>query len=131
MQDYKDLLVWKKSMRLAEQILLHTQNFPKEQRYVLVAQMQRAAVSVPSNIAEGRTRQTEKEFIYFLNIARGSMAELQTQIMLSMKMKFLDQSIGKEMLSDSEEIFKMIYGLRGTLATTTVKAKTSRLKAHG
>lgn len=131
MQDYKDLLVWKKSMRLAEQVLLHTQKFPKEQRYVLVAQMQRVAVSVPSNIAEGRTRHTENEFVYFLNIARGSMAELQTQIMLSMKMKFLEQSVGKQMLQDSDEIFKMIYGLRATLGVSAVKAKTSRLKAHG
>ena len=131
MQDYKDLIVWKKAMRLAEQVLLHTQKFPKEQRYVLVTQMQRAAVSVPSNIAEGRTRHSENEFVYFLNIARGSMAELQTQIMLSMKMKFLEQSAGQEMLRDSEEIFKMIYGLRSTLVVPKIKAKTSRLKAQG
>lgn len=131
MQDYKDLLVWKKAMRLAEQVLLHTQDFPKEQRYVLVAQMQRAAISVPSNIAEGRTRHTEGEFAYFLNIARGSMAELQTQIMLSMKMKYLTPALGNGMLKESEEIFKMIYGLRGSLAKATAKAKTSRLKAHG
>jgi len=127
-QDYKELQVWKKAMALAKAILLCTREFPKEQQYILVSQMQRAAISVPSNIAEGRTRHSENEFAYFLNIARGSLAELQTQIILSADMEFLSREQEKELIAQTEEIFRMIYGLREKL-NQTPKAKTSRLKA--
>lgn len=130
MQDYKNLQVWKKAMMLAKAVLFHTRAFPKEQQYMLVAQMQRAAISVPSNIAEGRTRHSEGEFIYFLNIARGSLAELQTQIMLAAEMNFLTKATEAELLKDTEEVFRMIYGLREKLKTSS-PAKTSRLKALG
>jgi four helix bundle protein len=129
MQDYKDLLVWNKAMDLAQAVFELTRQFPKDQQYVLSSQMQRCALSVPSNIAEGRSRHTENEFVYFLNIARGSLAELQTQLALAQRLNFIRKHDEKRFELQTEEIFRMIYGLRGKLAKSPEKAKTSRLKA--
>lgn len=83
MHSFRELTVWQRAMRVVKQIYEITKGFPDEERYGLVAQMRRSAVSIPSNIAEGHTRQTKKEFKQFLAIARGSAAELQTQLMLA------------------------------------------------
>jgi four helix bundle protein len=80
MQTFKDLVVWQKSVELARQIYILTEKFPKDERFGLTSQMQRAAVSIPSNIAEGKLRGSPKEFSYFLRIAFGSGGELETQI---------------------------------------------------
>ncbi|MBY0355220.1 MAG: four helix bundle protein [Rickettsiales bacterium] len=115
-QNYRDLLVWQKAMDLAEAVCLATEAFPKAQQYILVSQMQRSAISVPSNIAEGRSRHSERDFIYHLNIARGSLAELETQVYLSMRLKFLDENKGNSLLLLSNEITKMLFGLRSSLS---------------
>ena len=80
--NWRDLDVWKKSHLLTKQIYLLTRSFPKEERYALTSQIQRAAYSVPLNIVEGHTRRTSKEFLQFLNIARGSLEELRYLLML-------------------------------------------------
>src|SRR3989344_2126402 len=77
---YKDLVVWQKGLELSKQIYLLTEEFPKEETYGLTSQMRRAAISIPSNIAEGRNRGTRKDFMQFLRISLGSTAELQTQV---------------------------------------------------
>lgn len=80
---FKDLIVWQKSMLLARKIYLATENFPKIEHYGLVSQMRRAAVSIPSNIAEGYGRKSSKEYTQFYSIAYGSLLELETQMILS------------------------------------------------
>ncbi|MGE0753814.1 MAG: four helix bundle protein [Alphaproteobacteria bacterium] len=122
-QDYKDLTVWQKSMQLAEDVFKLTENFPNTQRYVLVAQIQRCALSIPSNIAEGRSRHSHKDFIYHLNIARGSVAELETQIILSFRLGLIDEASRSNIGSLLEEIRRMLFGLRKSL-----KPETSTLK---
>ena len=82
-RDYKELKVWQKSMELVKSIYRLTKLLPKEETYVLSDQMRRAAVSIPSNIAEGYDRKTDKELIHFLSVARGSCAELETQMLIA------------------------------------------------
>jgi four helix bundle protein len=126
-QNYRDLNVWQKAMQLAEDIFRVTENFPNTQRYVLVAQMQRSALSVPSNIAEGRSRHSEKDFIYHLNVARGSLAELETQIILAHRLKFLDEVTMQRLLNLSNEVTKMLFGLRTSLKSDDSEAITCNL----
>jgi four helix bundle protein len=93
--NHKDLEVWKKSIDLAKKVYLLTQKFPKVEIYGIVAQMRRAAVSIPSNIAEGSARKSDKEFIQFLYVSLGSLAELETQMILSNEIGFIEeQDIG-------------------------------------
>ena len=80
---YKDLRAWKQSMELALEIYRFTENFPKEERYGLTSQLRRAAVSVSSNIAEGKGRCTDKELLLFLHHARGSLLEVETQLLIA------------------------------------------------
>ena len=91
MSSYKELIVWQKSIQLVIDIYKLTKIFPKEETYGLSSQMQRAVVSIPSNIAEGNDRNSSKEFSQFLRIARGSLAELETQIIISEKIGYTNQ----------------------------------------
>ena len=116
-RDYKDLHVWQKAMELAKQVYLFTNRFPSEEKFGLVSQMRRAAVSVPSNIAEGQARNTTGEFIQFLSHAEGSAAELDTQLRLSIE-------LGHCVVEDVSEVFqlltdvqKMLKRLRQSLIT--------------
>jgi four helix bundle protein len=87
--NYKYLKVWQISMDIAEQIYSLTQGFPKQETYGLTSQLQRAAVSIPSNLAEGHTRDSTKEFLHFISIPLGSLAELETQLILAQRFKYL------------------------------------------
>ena len=118
-------MVWQKSVKLAEDIFRVSQSFPREQLYVLASQMQRSALSVPSNIAEGRSRHSEKDFIYHLNIGRGSLAELETQITIACRLGFLSEKEKNIFFSKTEEITKMLHGLKTSL--NKEKAKTYNL----
>lgn len=126
-QSYRDLVVWQKAMTLAEEVYKITSGFPDSQRYVLVTQLQRCAVSVPSNIAEGRSRHSENDFIYHLNIARGSLAELETQAILSQRLNFMDEVALQRILNLATEVRKMLFGLRSSLRTPIKNAETSNL----
>jgi four helix bundle protein len=105
---YKDLIVWQRAIELVVEIYKLTEDFPKEEIYGLTAQMRRSAVSIPSNIAEGRFRGTKKDYLQFLRIAYGSGAEIETQIEISKRLpktKDLDYSKADSLL---EEIMKML-----------------------
>jgi four helix bundle protein len=116
-QSFRDLQVWQRSMELTVAIYRLTQTFPREEIYGLVSQLRRAAVSIPSNIAEGQGRSNTGEFRQFLSIARGSNCELQTQLEIARRLKFgkaesLDQAEGL-----SHEIGKMLFTMLNTLRT--------------
>ena len=91
-QNYKDLVVWQKGIALAKIIYRLTQSFPSAEKFGLVAQMRRAAVSIPSNLAEGQARHTTGEFVQFISHAEGSVAELDTQLILSFELRFCEQA---------------------------------------
>lgn len=105
---HKDLDVWNKAMELVEKLYRITSNFPKDELFGLTSQIRRSAISIPCNIAEGAARKSKKEFIKFLYVAMGSLAELETQLLLAKKLNFINDDIS---LSDIESIRKMILGL--------------------
>jgi four helix bundle protein len=114
---YKDLLVWQKGMTLVKSIYALTAMFPREERYGLTSQLRRAAVSVPSNIAEGQARQSTKEFLQFISHAEGSLAELETQLLLSVDLAFVQKNEISAALQEIDELQKMLSGLRTKLAS--------------
>jgi four helix bundle protein len=109
MSNYKELEVWKQAIELAKTVYKITASFPPSEVYGLVSQMRRSAISVASNIAEGAARNSDKEFIQFLYIATGSVAELDTQYILSRELQFTSAS--KELEQSLTEIGKMLAGL--------------------
>ncbi len=115
-RSYKDLVVWQKGIALARLVHQLTKNFPSEEKFGLVAQMRRAAVSIPSNIAEGQARHTTGEFIQFISHAEGSVAELDTQLILSIELKFC-RDVGAEAAFELiAELRRMLNVLRRKLA---------------
>ena len=110
-KSYRDLEVWKKAMRLAKRIYQVTQKFPNEERFGLTSQLRRAAVSVPSNLAEGHARFGAGEFSRFLSIAMGTVAELETQILLSQELGYIKEALTLELLAELDAIGKMLRGL--------------------
>ncbi len=117
MAGYRDLKVWRLAMELAEDVYKLCTEFPKHEVYGLTSQLQRAAVSIPSNIAEGQARNSSKEFSHFLGIARGSLAELETQIMLAQRLGYIGAEKVDLVLGKAEEIAKMLKGLQKSIAT--------------
>lgn len=111
-QSYRDLLVWQKSILLAKTIYKLTTEFPSEEKFGLISQMRRAAVSVPSNIAEGQARNTTGEFVQFISHAEGSLAELDTQLTLAAELGFLPQDKVKPCADSIDELRRMLNGLR-------------------
>ncbi len=111
MKNYKDLQVWQKAFDLSFSIYTNTKQLPKEEIFGLMSQMRRAAVSIPSNIAEGHGRSTNKEFSYFLKISIGSCNELETQVLLSEKLKYIDERTSITLQNECTEIVKMLNGL--------------------
>jgi four helix bundle protein len=116
-QSYKDLVVWQKGIALAKIVYRLTQNFPPEEKFGLVAQMRRSAVSIPSNIAEGQARRTTGEFIQFISNAEGSVVELDTQLILSMELGFCDSSNAAAAFELVDELRRMLNVLRRKLST--------------
>src|SRR5437667_9299701 len=114
-QHYQQLVVWQKAMDLVVHCYEVTKAFPTEERYGLTSQIRRAGVSVPANIAEGHSRFHTKEFLNHLSIARGSLAELETQLMVSQRVGFLAQENLTKALAMTDEIGRMTAGLRKAL----------------
>ena len=106
---HRDLAAWKMAMDLVRQVYLLTSSFPDDERYGLTQQTRRSAVSVPSNIAEGAARETKKEFIRYLYIARGSLSELQTQLEIARQLKL--GVLPEEALKHIDQLFSVIIGL--------------------
>lgn len=106
---YKDLLIWQKGILLAEHAYVLTKNFPQDEIYSLTNQIKRSAVSISSNIAEGYGRNSTKSYVNFLKIARGSLYELETQLILADKFNFIsDKAMLKEVFSEIEKESKML-----------------------
>jgi four helix bundle protein len=114
-QSYRDLVVWKKSMSLVLDIYRDTNAFPKVETYGLVSQLRRAAVSVPSNIAEGQARLSTAEFKQSLGHARGSLMEVETHILLARELGYLEPDQSENLLSSSAEVGKILNGLLNSL----------------
>jgi four helix bundle protein len=117
-QNYTDLTVWQKAMDLTAQVYDITKKMPKEEVYGLTSQMRRAAVSIPSNIAEGQARHSKKEFIHFLKIAQGSKAELETQLLLCVRIGYFADTDISDMLNLLQEIGKMLTTLSAKLTVS-------------
>jgi four helix bundle protein len=111
LQSYRELLVWQKAMDLVVLVYHLTEVFPKREIYGLAAQLRRAGVSVPSNIAEGYGRGSRKEYVQFLSIAQGSLKELETQIILSERLAYATIAQATRLLSEAEMVGKMLGSL--------------------
>ncbi|MDP3420790.1 MAG: four helix bundle protein [Thiobacillus sp.] len=112
---YRDLLTWQMAMQLTENVYRITATFPAKETYALANQLQRAAVSIPSNIAEGHARSSTKDYLRFISIAMGSLAELETQLELSARLDYIDQPKLGELLTIADELGRMLQGLRKSL----------------
>ncbi len=111
MQSHENLLVWKKAVELSVAIYTLTKKFPRNEMYGLVNQIRRAAVSVASNIAEGRRRGTDADFAHFLHMAYGSLAEMETQLLISNKLSYITDKEYEHVRSQTLEIGKMLHGM--------------------
>ncbi len=121
--DHKELDVWKASIELVLHVYNLTKSFPKEEIYGLISQLRRAATSVPSNIAEGAARSSDKEFIQFLYIALGSLAEVETQLIIAEKLRYIDKLT--EVSNRIVAIKQMLLGLIRHLKNKKVKHKAA------
>jgi four helix bundle protein len=110
-QSYRELLVWNVAMDLVDSIYIVTRSFPKEENYALVSQMRRSVTSIPSNIAEGKGRNSDKELLYFIRIAQGSLCELETQIEIAKRQKYLIEQTVESLLKTTNDISRMLFGL--------------------
>jgi len=114
-QSYRDLIAWQKSMALVTDVYLCTQTFPKCEMYGLTSQLRRAAVSVPSNIAEGQGRLSTGEFKQFLGHARGSLLEAETQISIARELGYIERENSERLLHKSGEVGRVLNGLMASL----------------
>jgi four helix bundle protein len=115
--NFKELTAWQKAMQVAALVYKIAGAFPSEEKFGLVSQMRRAAVSIPSNIAEGQARHTTGEFIQFISHAEGSVAELETQLLLSINLSFATNALAAPVLSLLDEVRRMLNALRRSLVT--------------
>jgi four helix bundle protein len=120
-KSYRDLGVWQKAMDLVIECYRARQGFPKGETFGLSSQLQRAAVSIPANIAEGRAKQHGREFLRHLSIASGSLAELETHILIAERLNYLGRAEGHPLLERTSEIGRMINGLRRSLGKRQAK----------
>jgi len=119
-KSYRDLILWRKAMALARQAYELTKGLPKSEAYGLLTQIRRAAVSVPSNIAEGHGRLTDSQFRHFLGNARGSLYEMQTQVELAGGLGYIEERLVREMMESGSEVARLINGLVSSLAKSRV-----------
>ncbi len=110
-KNYRDLIVWQKGMDLVENVYLESKRFPREELCGLTSQLRRAVVSIPSNIAEGQGRRTDKEFAQFLSIAKGSLHESETQILIAERLHYLDKKSVEALMTLCAEENRLLHGL--------------------
>jgi len=114
-QNYRDLIAWQKAMDLAENLYRVTVRMPREELYGLTAQMRRASVSVPANIAEGQGRRTDGEFLNQLSVAHGSLRELETHVLLAGRLQFLNADEVQHLMNRAAEVGRLVNGLANSL----------------
>ncbi len=122
-RSYKDLQVWQKAIDFVTVVYRLTEKFPSTETYGLALQLRRASVSVPSNIAEGSAKRSSIDFTRFINIARGSIAEIETQLIIAERLKYITEIELKSVSMTLEEINKMLFGLGTSLETRNPKLK--------
>ncbi len=115
MHNFNNLLIWQSGMDLAQAIYQTCDKLPHQEQYGLISQMQRAAVSIPSNIAEGAGRPTDKDFSHFVGIALGSSFELQTQVLLAERIGYIDNTTKEHLNSSIDKLQKMLIGYKKKL----------------
>jgi len=111
--NHKDLDVWKRSMDLVEEVYKVTSRFPASEIYGLTNQLRRASVSIPSNIAEGASRKGDKELLYFINVAIGSIAEIETQLLIAFRLKYINEE--NKIFESVIDVRKLLLGFRNYL----------------
>lgn len=116
MKNFRELRVWQQSMDLVEAVYFLTQKFPKHEMYGLTRQIQRAVVSVPSNIAEGHTREHIKEYLHHLSMAQASLAEVETQLEIATRLRYLMPSQLSDLLLQIRSLGRQLYALRNALS---------------
>ena len=114
-RSYRDLVAWQKAMKFVTALYDATRQFPSEERYGITNQLRRAAVSVPSNIAEGQAHFSQREFRHFLRHSRGSLAELETQILIAQRRHYLTESQAAELHKRAHEVGRILSGLLNSL----------------
>ncbi len=119
MNGFKDLIVWQKAYELALRIYKITNDFPKQERYGLVSQMRSCAISVSANISEGYERKSTKQYLYFLNIAKGSLGELETYLLISKDLAYVDDKIWFEIEELRKSTLRLLRGLMKSIRLTT------------
>ena len=121
-ESYRDLIAWRKAMQLVREIYDATRLFPRDELYGLTSQLRRAAVSVPSNIAEGQARFSPKEFCHFLSQARGSLVEIETQILIAQDLGYLLPTKTRLLLQQAAELGRVLNGLIASIRGVVQKA---------
>ena len=115
MKNFRELRVWQAAMSLVEKVYTLTHGFPKHETYGLTSQIRRAAVSIPSNIAEGHTREHLKEYLHHLSMAQASLTELETQLEIAVRLRYLLPQVLEPIQSDINSLGKQMYALRNAL----------------
>ena len=121
---YKDLVVWQEAMNLIEMIYLETKKFPKEEIYGMTSQMRRAAVSVAANISEGNGRRSRREYHHFLEIANGSLLELETHILIAQRVSLLQSEVSEQLQTQLHLVGRLLGGLMNYLKPETQNQKS-------
>ena len=124
-RNYADLIAWQEAMTLAESVYKTPQLLPREERYGLVSQMRRAAVSIPSNIAEGEGRGNDGNLLHSLRMSYGSLRELETQLLLSKRLRLLKDTDAQPMFDQCDEVGRLLNGLMKTVGNR-IQAKQRR-----
>ena len=124
---YRDLDVWRRSMDLVEHCYRATASFPRSEEFGLRAQLRRACVSVPSNIAEGHGRSTTGEYLQHLSVAHGSLMEVETQLQIGCRLGYLDPKVAEALLSETAQIGKMIHTMGNRLKARVVARSAARV----
>lgn len=115
MHNFKELKIWQRSMKLAEDVYEITAGFPREEIYGLCSQLKRYAISVPSNISEGAGRASNPQFKHFLEYSMGSCNEIQTQIELSIRFNYIEKATGDKIIDEAFQVYKMILAFYNSL----------------
>ena len=113
---YQELIVWQKAMNLVEEVYSVTRSFPREEVYSLTSQLRRAAVSIPSNVAEGQGRRTTADFLRHLSNAYGSLLEVETQLLIAARLRYLTDGKCREVMNIAAEVGRLLNGLMSSLA---------------